>query len=90
MIEMQRLRDIATRDEGRYEGKEEGKEEGLVKGREEGRAEGLVEGREEGKTEEQERIAINLLKLGMSLEQVKKLTNLRLPRLLELSREIKN
>ncbi|WP_314068658.1 hypothetical protein [uncultured Vagococcus sp.] len=70
MIEMQRLRDIATRDEGRYEGKEEGKEE--------------------GKTEEQERIAISMLDSGMSLEQVKKWTNLDLQRLQELSREIES
>ena len=70
MIEMQRLRDIATRDEGRYEGKEEGREEGILEG--------------------QEAVAINLLKLGMSPDQIEKMTVLGLPRLQELSRKIKN
>ncbi|WP_314068404.1 PD-(D/E)XK nuclease family transposase [uncultured Vagococcus sp.] len=60
MIENARLREIATRNEGRYE----------------------------GRAEEQERIAINLLKAGMSLERVEKITGLGQPRLLELSREI--
>jgi len=71
-------------DYAKADGKAEGWAEGLTEGRAEGRAEGLAEGREEGwadgraegKVEEKLEIAKNAKRLGLSIEQIQKLTNL--------------
>ena len=51
-------------------------EGGIIIGREEGRAEGIAIGRAEGKAETQARIARNLLKMGMPVEEIAKATSL--------------
>ena len=83
---------IEGRLEGQAEGREEGRMEGILEGREEGRAEGRKEGRLEGKLEGQaegERskalsIAQNALKMGISKEEVLKLTGLSKEDLVDL------
>jgi predicted transposase YdaD len=59
---------------GKAEGKAEGKVEGRAEGKVEGRAEGKVEGKAEGKVEGRAEVAIQLLKLGISLEDIIKST----------------
>lgn len=59
---------------GLQKGREEGLEEGLQKGREEGLEKGLQKGREEGLMEGKREIARNLLKAGMTLEEVSRIT----------------
>ena len=58
--------------EGLIEGRERGLKEGLKEGRKEGRKEGQVEGERKTKIE----IAKKLLKLGMSIEDIEKVTQL--------------
>jgi predicted transposase/invertase (TIGR01784 family) len=50
----------------------EGKEEGKAEGKEEGKA----EGREEGKAEDKIEVAKNALAMGLSVEQIEKLTGM--------------
>jgi len=52
--------------------KAEGKIEGII----EGKAEGIIEGKAEGKIEEKLEIAKNAKSLGLSIEQIQRLTNL--------------
>ncbi len=58
------------------EGREEGREEGLQRGREEGLQQGLQRGRRE--------IALNLLRTGMTVEQVTTVTGLSIEQVREL------
>lgn len=62
--------------EGLAEGLAEGREKGLAEGREEGREEGRAEGRAEGRDQERERLAINLLKLNVSVDIISQATGL--------------
>lgn len=57
---------------GRKEGLKQGKEEGLKQGKEEG----LKQGKEEGKIEEKNKIAKNLLDLGLEIEKIIEATGL--------------
>lgn len=63
-----------------YRAKKEGREEGLKQGVEEGRKEGIEQGIkqgiEKGKEEEKIEIAKEMLKLGMKLEEISKITKL--------------
>ena len=58
--------------EGRAEGRAEGLEQGLAEGRAEGRAEGIKEGEQKGTF----KIARNLINLGMSVNDISKVTGL--------------
>jgi predicted transposase/invertase (TIGR01784 family) len=60
--------------EGLFEGEAKGRAEGRAEGEAKGRAEGEAKGRAEGKTE----IALNMLKKGLSIEDVAELTGLSL------------
>ena len=51
------------------------------KGRAEGRAEGRVEGEAKGRAEEKNEIALNLLKMGLSIEMVNEATGLSTPQI---------
>jgi predicted transposase YdaD len=71
----------------------EGREEGFEQGREEGFEMGLEEGRElgisEGKNEKAQETAVNLLKMKLGApEQIAKVTNLTLEKVLELQKSI--
>ena len=61
-------------EKGMKKGMEEGMEKGLQKGLEEGLQKGLqkgkAEGKAEGRQEEKHSIALNLKKLGVSIEQI--------------------
>ncbi len=62
----------------------------LQEGRAEGRAKGRAEGRAEGKAEITRKVAINLLRIGMSLEQIAQVTELSLEQVQALQREIES
>lgn len=59
-------------EEGMEKGLQKGLEEGLQKGLQKGKAEGKAEGRQE----EKHSIALNLKKLGVSIEQIAFATSL--------------
>jgi predicted transposase/invertase (TIGR01784 family) len=59
-------------------------EEGEAKGKAEGKAEGKVE----GKAEATRKLALNLLQIGMSLEQISQVTELSLEQVQALQKEI--
>ncbi|AJO22033.1 hypothetical protein ESP47_08470 [Heyndrickxia coagulans] len=69
-----------ARKEGREEGRKEGREEGLQEGKREGRQEGLREGKIE--------ITRNLIKLGSSLDFIKKATGLSEKKILEIKEKL--
>ena len=52
------------------EGMKEGREKGLKEGREEGIKEGREEGREKGRADKTKEVAQNMIKMGMSIEQI--------------------
>ena len=58
------------------EGKEKGREEGRLEGREEGRLEGREEGRLEGKEEGRIEVAKEMIRSGMQVDLVAKITGL--------------
>ncbi len=62
--------------EGRAIGLAEGRAEGRAIGLQEGRAEGLAEGRAEGNNEGKTEVAINLKRMGMSDDDISKVTGL--------------
>ncbi len=68
----------AILNEGREQGKFEGKKEGRLEGIKEGVQTGIQTGIEIGKLEAIQEVAINLLKSGMSIEQVINITGLSL------------
>jgi predicted transposase/invertase (TIGR01784 family) len=70
---MDHASDMATAEDiGRAEGKAEGRAEGKAEGRAEGKAEGRAEGKAEGRVE----VARNALQLGMSIDDIIRLTSL--------------
>ena len=74
-------------DKGRAEGRIEGRAEGRVEGRAEGRIEGRAEGRAEGQTKEKKQIAQNMLKEGMAVSLICKMTGLDEQEVLKLKDE---
>lgn len=82
---------IEGRLEGRLEGKLEGKLEGRLEGKLEGRLEGILEGERKGILEGEQKKAIefarNSFDLGLSDEQIVKLTGLSLSQVVSLHRE---
>ena len=54
----------------------------------EGEAKGRAEGKAEGKAETTRKLAVNLLRIGMSLEQIAQVTELSLEQVQALQREI--
>ena len=62
--------------EGLTEGFTEGRAKGLAEGRTEGLAEGRTEGLAEGEMRERIKMAGQALKMGMSVEDIAKLTGL--------------
>jgi predicted transposase/invertase (TIGR01784 family) len=69
------------------EGREAGLQEGIERGQELGRQEGLQEGLQEGRQEGIEEVALNLVRSGMSLEQIASVTGLSIQRVRELRGE---
>ena len=63
---------------------EEAEKRGLKKGREEGRAEGLEKGLEKGRAEESRSIALRLLAMGLTPEQIAKATTLSIEEINQL------
>ena len=62
---------------------EEGKAEGIAKGM----AEGIAKGEAKGKAETARKVALNLLGIGMSLEQVAQVTELSIEQVRVLQQE---
>ena len=67
---------------------EEGEAKGIAKGKAEGKAEGEAEGEAKGKAETARKVALNLLGIGMSLEQVAQVTELSIEQVRVLQQEI--
>jgi predicted transposase/invertase (TIGR01784 family) len=65
-------------------------EEGEAKGIAKGEAKGIVKGKAEGKAEATKKLALNLLRIGMSLEQISEVTELSLEQVQTLQKEITN
>ncbi|MBK1989741.1 Rpn family recombination-promoting nuclease/putative transposase [Sphaerospermopsis aphanizomenoides BCCUSP55] len=57
---------------------------------EEGKAEGIAEGKAEGIAETTKKLALNLLRIGMSLAQISEVTELSLEQVQTLQKEIEN
>ncbi len=57
---------------------------------EEGEAKGKAEGEAKGKAETTRKLALNLLRIGMSLEQIAQVTELSLEQIQVLQEEIQN
>ena len=66
----------SARDKGTQEGLEQGKKEGLEQGKKEGLEQGKKEGLQQGKKDEKIKTAKKLLKLKMSIDQIKEITGL--------------
>ncbi|WP_041235272.1 RpnC/YadD family protein [Dactylococcopsis salina] len=62
--------------------------EAKAEGRKEGRKEGRREGRKEGRKEEKQAVALNLLRMGLSPEQVAQGTGLSLEKIQELQSQL--
>jgi predicted transposase/invertase (TIGR01784 family) len=73
---------------GIQKGREEGREEGIVLGREEGREEGELIGMQKGREEGRKETAINLLQMGLTIEQVSKATGLSIEDIEGIERSI--
>jgi predicted transposase/invertase (TIGR01784 family) len=56
----------------------------------EGEAKGRAEGRAKGEAKTKRKVAINLLRIGMSLEQIAQVTELSLEQVQALQREIES
>ncbi|MDD1416716.1 hypothetical protein MEN41_19460 [Dolichospermum sp. ST_con] len=65
-------------------------EEGEAKGIAKGEAKGIVKGKAEGKAEATKKLALNLLRIGMSLEQISEVTELSLEQVQTLQKEMEN
>jgi predicted transposase/invertase (TIGR01784 family) len=61
-----------------------GLQKGWKKGKQEGKQEGRQQGRQEGKQEGKQEIALNLLKVGMSVDQVAQVTGLTIEQVRQL------
>jgi predicted transposase/invertase (TIGR01784 family) len=57
---------------------------------EEGEAKGEAKGRAEGKAETTRKLAINLLRIGMNLEQIAEVTELSVEQVRDLQQEIQS
>ena len=68
-----------------YEETEKAREKGLREGREKGLEEGIKEGIKEGAKNKQIEIAINMLKEGMDINLISKLTNLSYEEIINLN-----
>ena len=79
---------ITYEDELKQEARKEGREEGRKEGREEGRKEGLQEGKREGRQEGKIEITRNLIKLGASLDFIKKATGFSEKKVLEIKEKL--
>ncbi len=90
-ISPERSADIMTIAEKLYkEGMEKGLKKGLEKGLEKGRREGRLEGKLEGLIEGKIKTAKNLLRLGLTPEQVAQGAELSMDEVLQLKKEIEN
>ena len=76
--------------EGHKKGHKEGKEEGLKEGRKEGKEEGIKEGRAEGSKDERSKIAMSLIRLGISCEIITQATGLSAEEVSILRKELRN
>ena len=65
-------------------------EEGMAEGIAKGMAEGIAKGEAKGKAETARKVALNLLGIGMSLEQVAQVTELSIEQVRVLQQEIKS
>ena len=65
-------------------------ETGREKGRKEGKEEGIKEGRAEGSKDERSKIAINLIRLGVSCEIITQATGLSAEEVSMLKKELNN
>jgi predicted transposase/invertase (TIGR01784 family) len=70
--------------DGKFEGLQEGIEQGLELGRQEGREEGRAEGRAEGLYQKSIETAQNLIKMGLSDEQIAQATGLSIEQIKNL------
>ena len=61
--------------------------EGLAEGKAEGKAEGLAKGLAEGKSDKAAEIALAMIQMNMSVEQIAKLTGLSVAQVQELHRK---
>ena len=92
--EMYESRRIAIMDynTGIHQAREEGIEEGRKEGRKEGKKEGIKEGKkaglEEGKKAEKIKVTQELLKLGMEIEQIEKVTQLTKEEIEDIKKDI--
>lgn len=68
--------------------KKKGMEQGLKEGRQKGREEGREEGRQEGKLEGIEQVAVEMLKEGMAIPLIEKVTKLQLEKIEQLRKQI--
>ncbi|WP_016949826.1 hypothetical protein [Anabaena sp. PCC 7108] len=62
----------------------------LEEGFAEGEAKGITKGKVEGIAEATKKLALNLLRIGMSLEQISEVTELSLEQVQALQKEIEN
>jgi predicted transposase/invertase (TIGR01784 family) len=69
---------------------EEGEAKGIAKGEAKGEAKGIAKGEAKGKAETARKVALNLLGIGMSLEQVAQVTELSIEQVRVLQQEIKS
>ena len=67
---------------------EEGEAKGIAKGEAKGEAKGIAKGEAKGKAETARKIALNLLGIGMSLEQIAQVTELSIEEVRVLQQEI--
>lgn len=63
---------------------QEGEQKGLTRGLQRGLTKGLQKGWKKGKLEGKQEIALNLLRLGMSVEQVSQVTGLTVEQVCQL------
>jgi len=83
--ERTRLKDEAVWDKTKRNAFEEGVVQGEAKGRAEGKAEGRAEGKAEGEAEGRAKVAQNMLRLGIALNQIAQATGLSIEEIQKLS-----
>ena len=76
-------------EQGVREGKEQGVKEGMKKGKEQGMKEGIEKGKEQGIKEGKIGIAVNLLSMGLPLQQISDATGLLISEIKELKSNLK-
>ena len=75
--------------EGKEQGIKEGKEQGIKEGMEKGKEQGIREGIERGVKEGKIGIAVNLLSMGLPLQQISDATGLLISEIKELKSNLK-